>query len=383
MKKVFKKIKKVLSSTFLIKILNLITSITPIQKNLIIFESFFGVSISDNPLAIYENIDRSKYDCLFLVNDPKKYSDFKTVKRQTLKSYFLMRKAKVIINNSRMPKYWKKRDGQVYIQTWHGTPLKKLVHDLTTFNMPSANSLDDYLKLFDDDIKKWDYLISSCPYSTSCFKSAFQFEKEILEIGYPRNYKLYNYTTLDKESIKKKLNIPNDKRVVLYAPTYRDNQNNGLGEYYFNSKLDFKKLQYEFPDTIFLIRYHYLITQTNDIDYENVINVSDYSTISDLYLISDLLITDYSSVFFDYSILKKPFLFFTPDIDEYQDDLRGFYLDMYLDFPNIPAKTNDEVIAQMKELNLSNYQDFTKKYNPDKNKDCIVKILNIINENTF
>ena len=359
--------------------LNFITLFTKIENDLILFECFFGRSISDNPLAIYESIDKTRYRCVILVNNPSDFPNYPTVKRKTVKAFFYMRKAKIIINNSRMPRYWLKRKEQFYLQTWHGTPLKKLVHDLDLFDMPSASNKEKYLRMFDRETKKWDYLISSCEHATNCFKSAFNFKNKILEIGYPRNKKLYEVNH-DIDKIKEKLNIPLDKNILFYAPTYRDNQNTGVGKYFFNDKLDYQLLTEQLKDTIVLVRYHYAITTRNSLNYNNVIDVSNYQDISDLYLVSDILITDYSSVFFDYSILKKPFLFFTPDIEEYKNELRGFYLDMNSDFPTKPTNNTNELIEQIKQIGTYDFESFSDKYNPQKNKECLPTVIKLIDE---
>lgn len=388
MKKLKKKIKKIRVffarkvKKLIIKYLELIDNKKPIQENLIVFESFFGRNVNDNPEAIYSWLDKEKYECVFIVNKPSKFAEYNTVRRNSLQAYKYLRRAKIIVSNSRMPALDHKKDGQVYLQTWHGTPLKRLVYDLSVFDMPSAESLDEYLSLFSKDVNNWDYLISSCPFTTKTFKSAFRFDKEILEIGYPRNQKLYDYTNEDIMRIKEKLEIPFDKKIILYAPTYRDNLNFGTGKYYFNSSLDFELLKKEFPEYLILIRYHYIITNSEDFDNENIINVSKYQDISDLYLISDLLITDYSSVFFDYSILKKPFLLFTPDLEEYKNDIRGFYLDINNDFPTKPALTTNEIIEQMKNINRYDFESFSGKYNPEINKYSKEKIVKLIDDLT-
>ncbi len=388
MKTLKKKIKKIRVffarkvKKLIIKYLELTDDKKPIQKNLIVFESFFGRNINDNPEAIYSWLDKEKYECVFIVNKPSKFEGYNVVRRNSLEAYKYLRRAKIIISNSRMPALDHKKEGQIYLQTWHGTPLKKLVYDLNVFDMPSAESLEEYLSLFSSDVNNWDYLISSCSFTSEKFKSAFHFEKEILEIGYPRNQKLYDYTDEDVVRIKEELEIPLDKKVMLYAPTYRDNLNFGTGKYYFNSPLDFELLQKEFPEYLILIRYHYIITNSDDFDNENIINVSKYQDISDLYLISDLLITDYSSVFFDYSLLKKPFLLFTPDLEEYSNEIRGFYLDINNNFPTKPVLTTQELIKQIRDIDQYDFESFATKYNPETNKYNKEKIIKLIDDLT-
>ncbi|WP_423364358.1 CDP-glycerol glycerophosphotransferase family protein [Mycoplasma sp. P36-A1] len=353
-----------------------------VNKKLIAFECFFGRSILDNPKAIYDALDKAKYQCIFIVNDPKKFLEYQTVKRNSKEHYTLLRQAKIIVSNQRMPEYWLKQDQQIFIQTWHGTPLKKLVHDLTTYHMPSAGSLDDYVEMFDKDVKRWDYLYSSCDYATEKFKSAFNYQQEILQIGYPRNELLYKYNKANIKAIKQKLNIPNDKKVILYAPTYRDNLNEGLGKYSFETTLDFQKIKQAFPDYIILLRYHYIITKSKDFKNPNIINVTQYNDINELYIVSDILITDYSSVFFDYSILKRPFFFFAQDVNEYKNKLRGFYLDYEKDLVTKPTNSTDQIIQLIKEQNKYDFTTFSEKYNPKTNQDCLEKTIQLIDNLT-
>lgn len=355
-----------------------------INNNLIVFESFFGRSISDNPKAIYDGIDKEKYDCVFCVNNLENqqelFPDIKMIKRYTVEYFTTLRQAKLIITNQRLPKDFVKQPNQVVIQTWHGTPLKKLVHDLTTFDMPSADSIEEYFEMFDNEVPRWDYMYSTCPYTTEKMRSAFLFEKEMLEIGFPRNEFLYTHTKEDIALVKKELGIEPDKKIILYAPTYRDNLNHGMGKYYFNTELDFEKLKEAFPDHEILIRYHYIVSKSQDFKNENVINVTKYPNINDLFIISDILITDYSSVFFDYSILNRPFFFFAQDIEEYEGELRGFYLDYFKDLVTTPVDNTDDLIELIRNKDEYDFTAFKEKYNPEQNINCMVKTNELINQ---
>ena len=360
------------------RIRRLLLRLTRVENDLIIFDSFLGRYISDSPLAIFEHIDREKYRCYFIVEQPENFEGYPTIRKGSFRAFYYLSKAKFVISNVRMPLAWKKKKGQVYLQTWHGTPLKRLVYDQIAFDAPSAPSFEEYCVRFTKDSDRWDYLFSSCSYASEKFKSAFRASAEILEIGYPRNHKLYHHTSEDIFEIKKKLGIPPEKKVLLYAPTYRDNQNVGAGRYFFNDELDYELLSKDLSDTVILLRYHYLVNQGERLECENVIDVSSYQDINDLFLISDILVTDYSSVFFDYSILKRPFFFFTPDFEEYESELRGFYLDMNQDLPVKPVRTTEELIQQIKQSDEIDFEGFFSLYNPEKNKECIQRTLDLI-----
>ena len=238
----------------------------------------------------------------------------------------------------------------IFLETWHGTPLKKLVFDQE--EVMGANPL--YKATFYRQAKMWDYLVSANYFSTGAFRSAFQYENNVLEYGYPRNDLLHseNRDRLAVE-IKRKLNIPEDKKTVLYAPTWRDDEYYGRGEYKFELKLDLRLLKKELgPDYVVLLRTHYFIADSLDVTglEDFAVNVSKYDDISELYLISDLLITDYSSVFFDYANLKRPILFYTYDLDKYRDMLRGFYMDIEKEVPGPLLYTSEEVAAAIKNI---------------------------------
>ena len=223
-----------------------------------------------------------------------------------------------------------KRKGCTYIQTWHGTPLKKLALDLEAVFMAGEKDISDYKRNFYNNAQTWDYLISQNSYSTEIFRRAFGFTKEILEIGYPRNDILFHKNNKeDIEKIKKELGLPLDKKIILYAPTWRDNEFHGNGRYKFNPRIDFSLLMKQLKDdTVMIVKYHYLVMDQIDWSpYQGFIYTYDMSyDISLLYLVSDMLITDYSSVMFDYSILKRPILFYCYDLNEYKNTLRDFIL---------------------------------------------------------
>ncbi|MEI5739975.1 CDP-glycerol glycerophosphotransferase family protein, partial [Staphylococcus aureus] len=160
----------------------------------------------------------------------------------------------------------------------------------------------------------WDYLVSPNPYSTSIFQHAFHVSRDkILETGYPRNDKL-SHKRNDTEyinGIKTRLNIPLDKKVIMYAPTWRDDEAIREGSYQFNVNFDIEALRQALDDDyVILLRMHYLVVTRIDEHDDFVKDVSDYEDISDLYLISDALVTDYSSVMFDFGVLKRPQIFY-------------------------------------------------------------------------
>lgn len=326
------------------------------QDNLVVFESFQGKSYSDSPKYIYEYMLKNKknYKFIWVMNKPVKIpGNPETVKRFSLKYYYYLARAKYVVSNVRMPNSYIKRDGQSYLQTWHGTPLKRLAGDMADVHMPGTNSAR-YKRNFNRETDKWDYLIAPNQYSSDIFRRAFWFNNTMLQTGYPRNDILTNRN--DEETIKRlkrRIYLPTNKKIILYAPTWRDDEYYKVGKYRFDLNLDLHRMKEQFGDEyIILLRMHYVVASNIDLtDLEGfAYDVSKYSDVSELYLMSDILITDYSSVFFDYANLKRPILFYTYDIEKYQGQLRGFYIDMETELPGPLLMNNDQVLDAIEHI---------------------------------
>lgn len=337
----------------------------PIKQNSIVFESFRGDFYTDNPKYIYEYLLKNygdNFEYVWVINDKRTKipGNPKKVKRLTLEYYHTMATSKYWVLNGRQHSSLLKRDEQVLLETWHGTPLKKLGLDLENLYSGSPK----YQKRVDKDSKNWDYLVSPNKYTTNILKRCFAYDGEMLETGYPRNDILSNADEKLADEIKAKLNLPKDKKIILYAPTWRDDEFFEAGQYKFTLKLDLKRMQEELSDEyIILTRLHYFIANNLDLsDYKGfAFDESKYDDIAELYLISDILITDYSSVFFDYANLKRPMLFYTYDLDSYGDVIRGFYFDMENNVPGPLLFTTEEVIDSIKNIEKINEQ-YREKY---------------------
>lgn len=334
--------------------MKLLKLITPVNQKKIYFDSFGGSQFNDNPRAIYEYVQEHypAYDCYWGYSE-KHYQRFENnnlqlVKRGSFKWMITLLSSKYWVSNSRLPGYVYKSKKNTYIQTWHGTPLKKLVLDMEQVNIKGTTQ-DQYIKEFLEESSKWDYLISPNSYSTEIFKRCFDFKKEIIEIGYPRNdFLVTNNNEANIRSIKKKLNIPAAKKVILYAPTWRD-------QALFKMPMSIYQMQAALGEEyVILTRWHYLVTSRyrGQGHEEFVIDVTDYPDIKDLYLISDILVTDYSSVFFDYAILNRPIIFYCFDYAKYKDELRGFYFNLEKNAPSKITTNTEELIEEI--LNVSN-----------------------------
>lgn len=341
--------------------------------NMILFESFFGKSYSDSPKYIFEYLNKNypgTYRCVWVYAEKKLDIPFpaKQVKRLSPRYFYYLARSKYMVFNGRQPVFFRKREGNVFLETWHGTPLKKLAFDME--DVTSASPL--YKEDIYHQTRAWDYLVAPNPFSEQVFRRAFDYQGRILDTGYPRNDILYD---AEKErlitDIKKELNLPEDKKVILYAPTWRDDEFYGPACYKFSLKLELDRMKEELGDEYAVIlRMHYFIADVLDLSgYEGfAYNLNKYDDVARLYLISDLLITDYSSVFFDYANLRRPMLFFMYDMEKYRGVLRGFYLDVDEELPGPVLLDTEEIIDAVQNIDAvreqykDKYDKFCEKY---------------------
>lgn len=350
-----------------------------VEDKRVIFESFMGRQYSCSPKAIYlELLNNPKYKGYKFVWAFEKTDNFDfllknkntiIVKYGSRNYYKEYARCKYWITNSRLPEAIIRKKQQKYIQCWHGTPLKKLGFDIEVTGGNVMNSVKDIQDKYLMDSKRYSYMISPSQFCTDKFISAFKLKDSsiVKQLGYPRNDFLINHKKNDANRIKKELGIPKDKKIILYAPTWRDNQHqSGLG-YTYSLNIDFGKLKKEFSnDYIILFRTHYFVANSINLEqYKDfVINVSDYGDVNDLYIVSDILITDYSSVFFDFANLRRPIIFYMYDYEEYKNKLRDFYLD-FEELPGPIIKKQKELINEIKKIGEYNdkYQEKYNKFN--------------------
>ncbi|MFV0556613.1 MAG: CDP-glycerol glycerophosphotransferase family protein [Lactovum sp.] len=368
---------------------------TKVDSKIIIFSSFTGRNISDNPRALFEEMKEDKnfsgYRFIWAMKTETEVDGGEVVRYNSLKHYYLLAKAKYWIFNAKMPPYYYKRKEQVYLQTWHGTPLKHLAHDIKDTGIGYYRSQISYKKMtksYDNDSRHWDFLVTANSFSSEAFSSAFKFPKEkMLETGYPRVDRLINTTQEEAIELKKRYHLPLDKKVILYAPTWRDNSFKKSG-YTFDLKVDFKLWKDKLAeDYIVLFKPHYLISSS----YHHLEYLEDFvylmeakADINDAYLMSDVLVTDYSSVFFDFACLNRPIYFYMYDIEEYGQELRGFYLNIPKDLPQDISKTEDELLNQIlsKSFDFERLKEFNYRFNLWNDGNASKKIIRrIFNEN--
>ena len=344
--------------------------------------SFHGRSFSDNPRALYQEMkqqDRfSDFSYVWVVRDASmRIEGAKTVKFGSLAFFYC----------KTYPFMIRKKD-QVYLQTWHGTPLKRLAHDIQISSdakfYRSGLNAQEMQSTYDDDVKKYTYMIAPNSFCTRVFQSAFGIEKErLIETGYPRNDILINADEQKKQEIRARLGIPEGKKVLLYAPTWRDNSFVAAG-YTFELQADFRKWKEMLADEyVLLFKPHYLIinkfSETEELN-GFLYNVDASSEISDLYLIADVLVTDYSSVFFDYAILGRPIYFYMYDLDSYREELRGFYIDIYSDLPGDIYEDEEAMLKDIREGNFDRERlsQFNARFNEHEDGHASQRAIDIV-----
>lgn len=299
----------------------------PILDGAVLFESFGGKTIGDSPLALFEEMirrgdTRPKY---WSVSDHSVVvpQGAQAVVMYSKEWYRVLHTAEFVVNNNNFPFFYRKHDKQKYIQTWHGTPLKRIGNDIPTSTLSLA-----YIKLMKKESEYWDYLLAQNDFAERVLPNAFGYAGEVLNLGYPRNDIL---SSPDAESrsreVREALGISAGKTVILYAPTWRDNSRNENNQYAFVNYLDVDEATSVLGENyVFLIRGHHNVAQQRtSLSGRNVLDVTSRPNINDLILASDCLVTDYSSVMFDYVVTGKPLYFLVPDMEAYKTQVRGFY----------------------------------------------------------
>ena len=337
------------------------------DEDLVLFNSFQGRH-SDNPRAVAEELVRRGTDhrALWLRSPGAGFPpDVDTVEPRSPAYLAALGRARTVVGNTTLPLYVG-RGSVTYVQTWHGTPLKKI-----GFDNPRRAADPEGLARAVRDWKQWDFLVTQNAYSSDKLARAFRFEGEVLEIGYPRNDLLSSPEAPQvRRRVREELGIPEGKTVVLYAPTFRDDQGDRADGLDFALALDLDRMQQALgEDVVVLLRLHYWVSPgIADRAGDFTRNVSGYPDIRDLYLAADVLLTDYSSCMFDFSVTRKPMVLFTYDLESYRDDVRGCYFDITEQAPGPLCRTTDEVIAALGDLSglqrthAREYAEFAERY---------------------
>ncbi|MEU9016636.1 bifunctional glycosyltransferase family 2 protein/CDP-glycerol:glycerophosphate glycerophosphotransferase [Actinomadura sp. NPDC048394] len=314
----------------------------PIDENLVVYAAYWYRGVSCNPAAIYEKAMEIAPHLrgVWIVKPaaPGPVPDgVDHVAPGTLRYWRVMARAKYFVNNVTFPNAITKRPGQVHVMTQHGTPLKKMGLDQMPFPV-GAKGLDFKAQLARAD--RWDFLLSSNPLSSEAWRRSFPCRYELLEVGYPRNDRLAAATRDEQARLRTRLGIPEGRKAILYAPTHREYRDG------YRPMFDVERFVRELGDQyVLLLRSHYYYPPAgNGRHPEMVMDVSGHPSVEDLCIASDVLLTDYSSIMFDYAVLEdRPIVVLANDWETYRLT-RGVNVDVTAVPPGVVARTEDELI---------------------------------------
>lgn len=331
-----------------------VTWLLPVKKKKIVFNNFNGLGYGESPKYIaQEFLQRKGWDCVWLVKDPKKVtlpSGVRAIKMNTWRAFYEIGTAGVWISDTRLPMYFIKRRKQFYIQTWHGGVGFKKAEKGAEDKLSS-----NYIRVAKRDSKMADLFISNSKERTRLYRENFWYDGKILECGFPKNDLLISKQS-NQAVIREELGIKNkNARLAFYAPTFRDTSRGDWYDIDYNRVL--AALEKKFGgEWEFLVRFHPNTPASliGNLPGGKIHNASAYGDISEILCVTDVLISDYSSIILDISMINKPVFLYIPDRAVYEKD-RGFkYKFEELPYPN--AVNNEEMEGIIYNYNDAVYQ---------------------------
>ena len=310
----------------------------PTPEDAVFFESFYGQSSSDNPLGVDAALARLRPQTArywSVVDGSVAVPDGAVRIVEGSREWWRVRGvARVLVVNDWLRKRYRRRAGQHVLQTWHGTMLKRLALDRD----PGLRTRIAVKR----ERARWDALLAQNPYSAEIFRSAYDMRRPIWQHGYPRNDVFADAARIP--AVRRSLGLPDDARVVLYAPTWRDDRTE-MVDY-----VDLASFAGELGhDHVLLVRGHSrTLRYGQDLEADRLIDVTSYPNMADLLQVADVFVTDYSSAMFDVVGTDKPLIFFTPDLAHYSTDLRGFYFDLLAEAPGPVVQDRDGLLAAIR-----------------------------------
>ncbi|MGW5657452.1 bifunctional glycosyltransferase/CDP-glycerol:glycerophosphate glycerophosphotransferase [Streptomyces humi] len=313
----------------------------PLDANLAVYCAYWGRGYTCNPAAIHA-VARNlvpRIHSVFLVEAGREHTLPKGVDHAVIGSrryWQVLARAKYLINNANFAEGVVKRPGSVHLQTQHGTPLKKMGVDQSTYPVVAARS-GSFTRLL-GRVDRWDFNLSANRHSTQTWERAFPGSYQALEYGYPRNDVYYTASAHDVIRIRRRLGVPDGRTAVLYAPTHRDHHTG------FEPGLDLEAFcEAAGEDVVVLLRAHYFYDQGRlTAGTGRVIDVTGHHSTEDVCLAADALVTDYSSIMFDYANLDRPIVVYADDWEVYRET-RGVYFDLMAEPPGPVARTPEEL----------------------------------------
>ncbi|MFH9828170.1 bifunctional glycosyltransferase family 2 protein/CDP-glycerol:glycerophosphate glycerophosphotransferase [Streptomyces bobili] len=312
----------------------------PIDPHLAVYCAYWGRGYACSPAAIHAKAAElaPHIRSVFLVEPDQAHAVPPGVDHAVIgsrRAWQVLARAKYLVNNANFAEGVVKREGSVHVQTQHGTPLKKMGVDQSTYPVVAA-ATGSFTKLL-GRVDRWDYNLSSNTHSTQMWERAFPGSYEQLEYGYPRNDVFCTATAEDVARVRRELGVPEGSTAVLYAPTHRDHRTG------FEAGLDLEAFcEAAGDDVVVLLRAHYFYDRGVRRGSGRIIDVTAHRSSEDVCLAADALITDYSSIMFDYANLDRPIVVYADDWDVYTET-RGVYFDLLAAPPGPVARTPGEL----------------------------------------
>jgi len=358
--------------------------IFPIQKNKLFIQNLNGKGYGDNPKYIVEEILRRNLDLKIVWAVMPNFSrnfpeNVKIVRYRSIRAIFEEATAKIWIDNCRKQLYVQKRKNQYYIQTWHGGPnvLKRIEKDagssLILYYVTQAKHDSSIINLF----------LSCEKDRVSFYNSTFWYNGEIFDCGSPCDDIFFTSRDEIKDKVYSSFSLDKSKKIILYAPTFRNNFDPDVFDLDYYSILDFLS-QKTHDQWVFLVRMHPNLTKkAGFIKYtDTIINASNYDDTQEIMYASDILISDYSGVILEFSMMKKPVFLYAKDYKSYVSE-RNFYYDLF-SLPYPVAQSNAELISNISQFNDKSYKkkldDFFKKIKLTDNGSASEKVVDRIME---
>ncbi|MFJ3878976.1 CDP-glycerol glycerophosphotransferase family protein [Streptomyces sp. NPDC090077] len=321
-------------------------------KDMVVYDTFQGHSTGDSPRAIHEELVRrgEKLDHVWLVRDGRAEvpPTARAVQYDSLEAWEVLARARYYVVNDSVPSHFLRRPGQTVVQTWHGTPVKQIGYDYTHDYYTSPEVLEG----LEHDSAQWTLLASPGSYATPVLKRALGYQGEVIEVGSPRTDALVRPDAERIAEVRRRLGLPEGKKVVLYLPTWRENREGFSGGYKLDLRIDLDEARRELgEDHVLLVRGHYRVTEQlrDGVRDGFVVDVSRWHDTTDLLLVADVLISDYSSALFDFALTDRPILLFTYDLEHYRDTLRGFTFDLEEKAPGPLLADSASLIAAVRD----------------------------------
>lgn len=345
-----------------IAILYYIDRFYPINPYKAVFCNYNGKGFGCNPKYIaLEMLKRNpNWDIVWVVKEDKYEfpNGIRTVIWDSKEAIYEMATASVWVDNQRKLWYHRKRKKQFFVETWHGGagPIKKIGADNpSNFNNKPYEHTSHHMN------KIVNVMVSNGKMRSEIYKRAFLYNGNILECGAPRNDILVNNYKIYETKVKKFFNIPKDSHIVIYAPTYRKGRKTDKMQ--LNGYRVLEALSKKFGGNWYMLkRLHPTMAQKAcELDYgQFIINSSEYDDMQELLAASDVMVSDYSSVISEFSIMKKPIFLYAEDISDYSRE-RDFYVD-YFGLPYLIAEDEDKLVENISLFNQEIYERKVRDY---------------------